>query len=449
MKTGIRIPVYMLVAMALCVALLTLSACIPRTAIQGQSQSSAEYFAERKPFVVLYQDYVNTIQDNYSDAVLCDIAYCIDPSHPFSSVIRAKYAQGEYEEAYEGYHAAVNGREDANREYGRYWHGSLVLIRPLLTVMPIGTIRILCGSVILILQFFIAAILFRQRKTAFAVCWLLGLLLVHPWMLFTSLEYGTAFLTASAASLAILLKKDHSDAGTMPFFMVTGVVTCFVDFLTTETLTFTLPMLLLLADRITAGREAGRTVETAGTAKAVCLSVLKNGLCWLGGYLAMFVLKLGLLAAVAGMDVVQSSLNEGLLRLGGSVRTANISIAPIVNFGTQISGAIWHNLACLYPTHAGEMQAASAWIPTLVILAVGFAAVYLLHGRIDEKLFLPMGMVALLPYLRFLVLSNHSYEHFFITYRAQMVPIVVFLFFVFENGIRQITKAQKGAKKRK
>ncbi len=446
MKKGLKIPVYMLAAMALCVALLTLSACIPQTTIQKQSQSSAEYFADRAPFALLYQDYANTIQDNYSDTVLCDIAYCIDPSHPFSSVIRAKYAQDEYEEAYEGYLAAVNGTEEPNREYGRYWHGSLVLIRPLLAVMPIGTIRILCGSVILILQFIIATILFKRRKTAFAVCWLLGLLLVHPWMFFTSLEYGTAFLTASAASLVILLKKDHSDAGTMPFFVVIGVITCFVDFLTTETLTFTLPMLLLLADRIATGRESGRTSDTTRTAKEVCLSVIKNGLCWLGGYLLMFVLKLGLLAAVAGMDVVQSSMNEGLLRLGGSVRTANISIAPIVDFGTQISGAIWHNLACLYPTHTGEMQAAAAWIPTLVILAVGFAAVYLLHTRIDGKLFLPMGMVALLPYLRFLVLSNHAYEHFFITYRAQMVPIVVFLFFVFENGIRQITKARKGAK---
>lgn len=446
MKTGIKIPVYMLAAMALCIALLTLSACIPREAIQNQSQSSAEYFADRAPFAILYQDYVNTIQDNYSDTVLCDIAYCIDPSHPFTSSIRAKYAQGEYEDAYEGYLAAVNGREDPNREYGRYWHGSLVLIRPLLAVMPIRTIRILCGVIIMILQGITVTILVRKKKTAFAVCWLLGLLLVHPWMLFTSLEYGTAFLAASAASLAILLKKDHSDAGIMPFFMVIGVITCFLDFLTTETLTFTLPMLLLLADRIVTGREAGRTAGTTGTAKAVCLSVLKNGLCWLGGYLAMFALKLGLLAVVAGMDVVQSSMSEGLLRLGGSVRTANFSIAPIAGFGTQISGAIWHNLACLYPTHAGTMQAAAAWIPTLAILAVGFAVVYLLHGKIDGELFLPMGMVALLPYLRFLVLSNHSYEHFFITYRAQMVPIVVFLFFVFENGIRQITKARKGAK---
>ena len=430
MKTKISIPVYMIIAMAVCVLLLLISACIPVKLIQKQSEKSAEYFAKRQPFALVMGNHVNSIQDNYSDTVLCDIAYCIDTSHPLASAIRAKYAQSEYEEAYEGYLAVVNGTEEPNREYGRYWHGSLVLIRPLLMLMHIGMIRILCGVTIMMLQAGIAFILIRMKKTSFAICWLLALLLVHPWMFFTSLEYGTAFLTASAASLAMLLKKDHTDAGTMPFFAMIGVVTCFVDFLTTETLTFTLPMLLLLVIRMS---------EEVGI-----VSVIKNGICWMSGYLMMFVLKLGLLTAVAGADVMKSSMDEGLLRLGGEVRTANISTAPVVGFGKQLSGAVWHNLACLYPTPTGEMRPTGVLIATVLIAAIGFAAVYLLHDRIDVKMFLPMGMVAVLPYFRFLVLSNHSYLHFFITYRAQMVTIAVFAFYVYENAIRQIIKPVNG-----
>ena len=442
MNQPIRILFHMLAAMALCVAVLLLSACIPRGMIQKQSENSAQYFAERAPFAILIGDYVNAMQDNYSDTVLCDIAYFIDPAHPFSSVIRAKYAHNKYEEAYAGYLSAVKGEAEPNMEYGRYWHGSLAFIRPLLVVMPIGGIRILCGALAVGMQLGIAGILIRRGNRAFAVCWLAALMAVHPWMFFTSLEYGTAFLAASAASLALLLTRSRTDDGTMPFFAVTGVVTCFVDFLTTETMTFTLPMLLLLAERHLS--KAGKA-NVPGGAKEACLSVIKNGLCWLGGYVGMFLLKLGMLALVAGEEVMRSSLSEGLFRLGGEVRTANISTAPVVDFGTQLGGAVWHNLACLYPTHAGQMQAAGVWLATLVIAAVGAIAVYLLHEEIEGECFLPMALTALVPYLRVLVLSNHSYVHFFITYRAQMAAIAVFLFFVYENGLRNLITASRSA----
>ena len=96
----VKILFHMLAAMVLCVALLLLSTCIPRGMIQKQSENSAKYFAERAPFAILIGDYVNAMQDNYSDTVLCDIAYFIDPAHPFESVIRARYAHNENEEAY-------------------------------------------------------------------------------------------------------------------------------------------------------------------------------------------------------------------------------------------------------------------------------------------------------------------------------------------------------------
>jgi hypothetical protein len=460
MKTGIKILITMFATVAVCILLLVASASIPRNLIQKQSENSARYFAEREPFAVLYKDYINAIQDNYSDTLLCNIAYCMDTSHPFASAVHAKYVQAEGQEAYEGYLAAVSGKEEPNREYGRYWHGSLVLIRPLLMLIPIKAIRILCGLITVILQVIIAFVLIRQKKTALAVCWLVALLLVHPWMLFASLEYGTAFLTASAASIVLLLKRDKTDAGTMPFFVSVGIITCFVDFLTTETLTFLMPMMLLFTERILvsgSGREGkaaeiplGKKTSSAEKRKYHrseidrrciidgCLSVLKNGLCWLGGYLGMFALKIGILALVAGEKVVRSSFSEGLFRIGGDVRVSNISDSEVVDFGKQLSGAVWHNLACLYPTHAGEMKAAGVWLITALIIAVGMVLSYLLHDKITWELFLPMGMIAVLPFIRFLVLSNHSYVHFFITYRVLMITICVFLFFVYENGIRHL-----------
>ena len=441
MQLKVRLPVCAAITMACCVALLALAACLPRAAIQRQSEASARYFAERPPFDIPYGDLANAVVDNYSDTVLCDIAYCIDAANPLASALQAPYAQKEDEDAYEGYLAVVSGQEEPNREYGRYWHGSLVLVRPLLTVVPIQTIRVLFGAATALLQLAVIVILLRRKHTAFAVCYLLGFMLVHPWMLLTSLEYSTAFLTASAATVAVLLRRHDEDGHTMPFFACVGVVTCFVDFLTTETLTFTLPMLVVLVERAAS--------QPRAFASERCASVVRNGLCWFAGYAAMFALKIGLLAATAGFEVVRSSLEEGLFRLGGTVQVANVITAPAAGLAQQLSGAIWHNLACLYPVRLGLMQAWQGYVPTAAILLVSACAVYLMHDKVDAALFLPMGLLAAVPYVRFLALSNHSYIHFFITYRAQMVTIVALLFLVYQNTVRQALYARRQRDERK
>jgi hypothetical protein len=433
------------VTMCICIALLTTVACIPRQALHKNSQISADYFATRQPFEPLWDDYINSIQDNFSDTLLCDISYCIDGQHPFRSVILAKYTQDETQQAYEGLLSAVNDEQEPNMEYGRYWHGSLVLIRPLLLIMPIDKIRILCGSIICIIQLVITAILVRRGKRAFGFCYLLAFILIHPWMLFTSLEYGTAFLTASVASLVMVSGKDRSPAKLISFFAITGVITCFVDFLTTEMLTFTMPMLLLLAEGIQERKtESSRKGQKKtkdkrdSRVKDNCMLVLYCGLNWLVGYLGMFTLKIFLLTVVAGKDTMITSLKEGLFRLGGEVRVSNVSATQTVDFARRLSGAIWHNLACLYPTHAGVMEAGGVWLTTGFILIAGLILVYLLHDRIEYQIVIPMVMVALVPFIRFLVLSNHSYVHFFITYRVLITTIAVYLFFVYDNAVRQI-----------
>ncbi len=56
---------------------------------------------------------------------------------------------------------------------------------------------------------------------------------------------------------------------------------------------------------------------------------------------------------------------------------------------------------------------------------------WILKGETNSKWW-PLFVV---PYARYLALANHSYLHFFITYRAQMITIIVFIYFVYENGL--------------
>ena len=108
----------------------------------------------------------------------------------------------------------------------------------------------------------------------------------------------------------------------------------------------------------------------------------------------MFLFKMLLLLKVSGKEVMISSVTEGLYRVSGEVHSANVSIAPSVSSGSRLSGAIWHNLACLYPAKSGLMESGGVWLLTIFILIIGFSSVYLLHDRIEWSIFLPLMMPA-------------------------------------------------------
>ncbi len=438
LKQIIKVLMSTVITMIFCVLLITLTALIPRNLLKENTLKSADYISEKGLFPLLIGDKINSVQDNYSDCCILDIIYCMDPEHPFRSAMLAEYVQQYGEKMADGLKSAVAGVEP-NVEYGRYWHGTSVLLTPMLIFMPIQTIRIVFGILATLFFLISCGIVFKRGNKAFAVCMIIAFLLVEPWMFFLSLEYSTAFLTSTVASFILLLKKDRSDKGTMPFFAAVGVVIFFVDFLTTETLTFLLPMLLLLAERAVNGEreENGKGILSG------CLSVIKNGACWFAGYAGMFALKIIILVSIADDMVVNASINEGFFRLGGETRLGNTNLAPEATPLVKLSGAVWHNLACLYPVDSGLMLPYSAWIPTFIILAIGLALVYLFHDRINHKVFVPMAMIAFLPILRFLVLANHSYIHFFITYRVLMVSIAVFLYYVYENSIHSLILRKK------
>ena len=97
------------------------------------------------------------------------------------------------------------------------------------------------------------------------------------------------------------------------------------------------------------------------------------------------------------------------------------------------------------------MNKAGAILPTVIILVAAFVIIYLFRKNMKAAEVVPCCALALLPYLRYLVLSNHAYLHFFFTYRAQMVCIMVVAYLVWEHGLRNIpaTVGNNGKKTKK
>lgn len=431
MNSLIRVVAVIAASILICAVLLTAACLIPQSAITKQSKKSADALVRQPAFTALYNDWSNSIQDNYADTELMEIAYSIDNHKPFTSAVRAEYREVSGEMTAESYYKLVNEGAEINKSYGRYWHGSLVYIRPLLMFLDINGIRTAVGIAILILQAVVLWQLWKMGKKSWAACYLVAFLLIEPWMLFKCLEYSSVFLVMPVAVLCMLrlIRTGRTDKAPA-VLAATGAVTCFVDFLTTETLTYTVPMLLLLLFMV--GEEQIREMGEA------FITLVMNGIAWLAGYASMFAVKLLMVLAVCGKAELVASLHAGAERVGGQVNLGNTNLSPEATAGERLSGAIWHNLSALYFTKYDNMNKSGAILPTVIILVAVFAIIYLFRKNMRAAEVVPCCVLALLPYLRYLVLSNHAYLHFFFTYRAQMVCIMVMAYLVWEHGLRNI-----------
>ena len=473
---------------AICIGLMTVTAMIPREAIQKKSQESAEYFAAKDSFEMI--EYLgntyNTMQDNYSDAILFHIIYHVDPKNPLKTALAAKYYQPDNINIYTDYLEAVTTTPtpEPNIEYSRYWHGPMVYLRPLLLVLNAYQIRILHGILILAGFVVCSIILWRRGLKAEAVILLLSLVLVEGWMLFASLEYATMFLWMTIFCLIALLRMPKVSLDKWgSFFLIAGIVTAFVDFLTTETLTLTMPLLLILlhyrAGLLQQGElgsvaelsqgKAGGTASFAqgnvgklayfpqmkklannkkakqsrqdtkqdtksGKTTSVFLIFFRYVITWGLGYAGMFSIKWLFVYLFMGDSVFKSSFDEGVLRFGGEVYLGNSNLFEQATLRQQLEGSVWHNLAMLYP-FANRLSFYTTLLAFGATVLVIFALVYLFHNRIDWGFYGLVALIALIPIARFVLLSNHAYIHFFITYRALLPMVMGSLLLVWEQGV--------------
>lgn len=117
------------------------------------------------------------------------------------------------------------------------------------------------------------------------------------------------------------------------------------------------------------------------------------------------------------MPYVSEHIEE---RIGG-----NIGIGPV----RYILGSVWNNIKCLFPFEYGIIGALTGITLILVVIYTG----YVYHGNhIDRKRVLLYVLIGLIPYIRYVVLHNHSYLHCFFTYRAQMATILAVILIVNE-----------------
>lgn len=403
LKQGIKYILVFLAVTALLTGLLVSVAMIPRSAIKKNTEESARLLCEKEGFPVLIKGVEGSRIDRYADAILLGIAYQYDSEHPVSSVMWSSYYYDMNQNANENLLEAVEEDLEANQQYLRYWHGSISIIRPLLTILNLKQIYICNGILLIVLTGILLVLLLKNRAFVPAVGIVVGMILTSAWFVPFSLEYTWTYLLMllfSIIGVLLAFRRKYADMGI--FFLVTGMVTNYMDFLTTETLTLTVPLLLILWISYCQEKTFSHPLKTVG--KALCS--------WGAGYAGMWCMK-WILASFFLSENACSYVSEHVgERMGGISE---------VGFFTYFFGGIGRNLRCLFPWEYGVAGVLVGVVLVVFVLYVG----YVYHcGKIDKKTVLIYVTVGVLPYIRYIVLNNHSYLHFFFTFRAQFATIL-------------------------
>ena len=390
-------------------ALLVLSAMIPKENIRDNMLRSAEYLYGSELFGDVIEGIDGSRIDRYADSILLNIAYHYDNDHPIRSVMLSAYYFTPYHEENENLLIAVRDDMGMNRQYLRYWHGSIAVIRPILTLMPINGIYILNGAVILALIALYIYVFAKDGDYAAPVALLISLIITRSFYVPFSCEYAPTYILMLVSScIAVILYKNGQSAWLNPLFFITGMATSFADFLTTETLTLLVP---LISITWLMRKDSKGSAEL--TRRTVILTIL-----WACGYVVMWASKWLLCSVIFSENAMQYVTEHVSERLGGYLG---------LNMWQYITGAVTKNIGCLFPLGYGAVG--GIIFIGLIIFAAYRGYVYN-RGSVNGNFVATLVVMAIIPYIRYIVLHNHSYIHYFFTYRAQAATVMAIVLIV-------------------
>ena len=427
LKNIIKYPVVFVLTALILIILLIGSAFIPQDAIKDNMLSSADILCEKRVFYELFAGVNASKIDRYADSILLNIAYHYDIDDPLGSVMTSGYYFTDYQNENNNLHDAVKFGYSADTQYLRYWHGTGAAVRISHLFTNIRGMYITNAVCAAVLYGILAFILIKNKLYGGAIGVGVSLIAAGIWFVPFSLEYTWMFLVAPAVSIAavkLVLSGKKELLGAV--FIISGIVTNFLDFLTTETITLTMPLLLAIytAEKI----KPSETREKA-------LGTLKLCILWGIGYVGMWVLKWGLAAAVLGEDVTPYIIDHITERTVG---------ATVNNEVPDVFGTLWRNIRCLFPLGFGEAGLIAAIV---IILAAAYVCfVYRRKDAVKSNIVI-CAVIGVIPFLRYIVLMNHAYLHYFFTYRALAGTMLAVCLIIFE--IIGLGRAKNEARKRK
>lgn len=380
--------------------LILLVYCIPLGPIRENVTRSADEWHSEGPWPMMLNGYSSSILDNFTDSIMLSIAVFDNGSSALQQSMQNDFAMESIESLpFDSLYAYLHGSECYGESYSRYWHGYLVFLKPLLTLFTYSDLRILNAFALCLLICYVLYLFQRNLSAKNSFVFLISILFLMPLTLFLCLDMAN-MLYITLIALIILFKKRtilFRYENAVLFFMLVGMLTSYMDFLTYPMVSLGIPLITYIALLLQERRAVLRVKE--------CLFPM---LFWTLGYLGMWGSKWLISSLITGENVILVALRTVKKR---SDLYADDSIIM------DRLQAIGNNISILF-------QGAFGWIISalLIIFLVTFIC-NLRKRKLNWALLFSLVLVAIIPFGWYFVTSEHCSQHAWFTYRNLIIPL--------------------------
>ena len=441
------------IVIALFNLLLYLASIIPSEAIKTNVIKSAHKMSEEDMFQ--HKGFFSFV-DNNSDILVINEAYSIDPDDPVRSYMLARknYKKGQtkidlgdqngslvtysnnkisksgeaipdekYEIALE-FAKFVSGDVEISQSYSRYYHGYLVIMRPLLMLFDDSGIRNFMTVVFVFILCIFDYYMNKKMGMKNTIIFTTLLIIFGYFPISQSIQSAPFFLVMMISLIYLMINIDKFNMNYLRYYLfIVGMISCFIDFLT-------IPILSLFFALTLTFTYNNKNQNCLGLKGKDYKEDLKNviflGLFWSVGYALTWVSKAVLVSILFNNGGITSFINQILFRTAGNIEDFYDRLLMDIAFGTIII------------------------VETIIFCLILFKIVCDYKSRKLEKSVLldnsNIVILGLIPIAWMFVTLNHTVFHFnLFSYRNIIGPFLIY--YLLRYG--DIGESLKNGKKKK
>ena len=292
----------------------------------------------------------------------------------------------------------LNDKEVEFHNYARYWHGYQVILKPAYSVFNYQQMRninyVFQGIVLVVLIYF----LIKQKKFISLIAFLIAYFSIQPIAIGANLHFSWVVYIAMIASIVILKNKSKQEWTPEGVMLISGMCTSYMDLISAPLITLGIPLFFILDD------------EEHGKWKLK--ELLINSFVWCVGYAGMWISKWIIGSAILGRNVFKEALETAKYRSGNK------------------DG--WWELLAYEVVEENWKLIPAAQIVTIAVFVMLFVFIFFRKDgvKVVNKQYI---ILSLYPIIWILCMQNHSWVHFYFTYRILSILVVSLGCFLFSN----------------
>ncbi len=402
LKRLIKIIVILFGGIAVGILLMLLVFCLPEEPMQNHLRESIPTLTKYLGSSEMIVGYQSSFDGSFTDGLMLQNAV-YDEGHTILEKAMGIYRNGWENDLWYPRETLVeylNGIATEEYSYARYWHGYLVALKPMLMLFNLEEIYFFNQIIQAVLLLFVIGALIKKDKTKYALCYGLAYLFLVPVVMPMTLSLSICFyLYLIINGLQMCYHDKWVEKGWYAYvFLIIGMATSYVDFLTYPIVTLGIPMAMYFV--LSKGEELKRSIS-----KIIAYSVT-----WGIGYIGMWASKWLLGSLVLKENVLQDAGNTLAQRLDAITYESRL---------LSFFSVVWYNM---------KMYKALPYILLVVILFIAvivFVIKYPVKKNMKQMLLgcLPYIIICLMPFAWYAVALNHSGEHYMFTFRALIVTV--------------------------